>query len=139
MKSSTSKTIIQNLSFLETMGFRVSVKTRENQFDKNKIYDVLYYNLKNIEIKITFYEFVNCKKISLTISRTDRNKSFGIDEYFLSREKSREYFLGGVDEPNDFYIERFCSAFKKAALSELEGVLNGRKWIEVPKDYSRIR
>jgi hypothetical protein len=139
VKSSITETIIQNLSFLELIGFKVSVKTRENQFDKNKKYEVINYKLKNIYIEIIFREFVDCKDIDLTISRTDNKNSFSLDEYFLAKGKSKEYFQGRTDEQNDLYIERFCSAFKEEVLSELKEVLNGNKWIEVPKDYSRIR
>ena len=79
------------------------------------------------------------KDIELIISRIDKNASFGLDEYFLSKGKLKEYFKGRTDEQNDVYIERFCSAFKDEVSSELKDVLNGDKWIEVAKDYGRIR
>lgn len=139
MKNSTTKSIIQNLSFLEGMGFKVSVEVRSNQFDKDKKYEVISYKFKSIVIEIFFREFVDCKDIDLTISTIDMNNSFGLDEYYLAKGEPKEYFQGRIDEPNDLYIERFCSAFKTEVLSELKDVLNGKKWIEVPKDYSRIR
>lgn len=129
--------IKKNTRFLTELGFTSEVVSK-------KLTDELstkFIRFKNtaIRIDISYSHFVDAKSINLTIGLLSKNASFSFEEYLLFKGKNKDSCVGGVNEDDEEYIKRFFILFQELVDEELHEVLKGRKWIEVPKDYSRIR
>ena len=54
-----------------------------------------------VKISISFDEFVDCKYLTLYISRTDRNACFSFDEYFRYKNQDKKVLKGSLKESTE--------------------------------------
>jgi len=128
-----NQTLIRNrLNLLEKMGFSCQVVT--TKLTEELSAEELNFTSDKVTLEVSFETFVNCKKVSIYISRNDKNASFSFVEY-ISFKKDEAHLDGGLDEPDDIYINRFFDIFQKSINTELLDVLKGDMWLDVPKDY----
>ena len=137
MNKGLKNVILKKFSFLETSGFVSKVKLSSPMFEGDDIVEEFYYLTDGVEIKLWYGQFVNGNLLTISISKTDENKCFSFDEYLLS--KSYSEYKSFNNENDEDYISRIAGLFYKESKHELKDVLSSKKWIEVPKDYSRIR
>ncbi len=136
MESKIKNIILKQLEFLINSGFKYTSKLRESDFDDELIEEIFFTN-GFIQIEVNYDKLVNGSLLSIYIQRLNENKCFSLDEYLLS--KSYNDYHSFSNENDEDYIVRIANIFYKETINELKDVLNGKKWIEVPKDYSRIR
>lgn len=129
--------IKNNFAFLDSLNFKVRVETTKPMFDGDVSDKEVYYSSKAIQVRLWFAKFVNGKLLTISISRIGENKCFSFDEYLLSRNMGDSKSLEQEDE--QAYIARIANLFRNELSGDLGDVIQGNKWIEVPKDYSRIR
>lgn len=139
MDNKIKNLITKHLSFLLDKDFILSPNIRDSIFDKNKKIEELLYHKDNVKIEVSFRSFVDCKSVNIVVERIDKNLSFSFDEFLLDNGFKKDDFLGHQNEKDEAYIERYCALFENAVNHDLQNVLEGKKWIEVSKDYSRIR
>lgn len=129
--------IKKNFAFLDGLNFKVSVETTKPMFDGDVSDKEVYYSNKTIQVRLWFGKFVNGNLLTISISRIGENKCFSFDEYLLSRNMDDSKSLEQEDE--QVYIARIANLFRNELSRDLGDVIQGNKWIDVPKDYSRIR
>ena len=129
---------IQNeFKFLEGLNFDVNIKKSSPMFDGDSFDEEVYFSSKLIQIKLWFGKFVNGPLLTISISKVGENKCFSFEEYLLFKNitnfKSFEY------EDAEKYIARIAQIFNKELSGDLGDIISGKKWIDIPKDYNRIR
>ncbi len=129
--------IDHNVNFLEKYGFTSTLV--EKKLTSELSTECIRLKNEYIRIDISFSTFVDSKSINLTIGLLNKNSSFSFEEYVLLKKQNKKICIGSLSEKNEEYIKRFFSLFQKAITDDLGDVLKGKKWIEVPKDYSIIK
>lgn len=136
MEKKIKSTILKQLEFLVNTGFKQKNKVRKSDFDDEFI-EEMFYIKGFIQIEVNYDKLVDGSLLSIYIEKLNVNKCFSFDEYLLS--KSYRDYKSLHNENDEDYITRIANFFRKESENNLKDVLNGKKWIEIPKDYSRIR
>jgi len=136
MNKKNKEFIESNTEFLRKYGFTSEhiTKNLTEQFSSGFI----RFKNKDIRIDISFSSFVDSKHINLTIGLLDKNSSFSFEEYLLFKGAKKDSYVGGQNEKDDEYIKRFFLLFQQYVNDELGEVLNGQKWLDIPKDYDGL-
>jgi hypothetical protein len=137
MEDKTQKTILSQFKFLNSNGFLYKEKIRKSTVGGGEDTIEYVFTKNTVIINISFYQFVSCCELSITVFKLNENKSFSFEEYLLTKSYN-DYFSQKSESTLD-YISRIAELFYKESKDELKDVLDGQKWIEVPRDYSRIR
>ncbi len=129
--------LIRTFKFLEKSGF-IPDLISEKLTEELSI-DILRYSKDNIRIDLMFNIFSDCKHITVTIGQYDTESSFDFDEYLLFKGEDKKLSRGLLSDSNEAYLRNFKELFMKHLDNGLQDVITGKKWIKVPKDYSRTR
>ena len=137
MKNKIHNHILHNFRFLEKLSFNLNIKTTKPMLEGDIADKEIYYSNNFIKIKLWFAKFVNGSLLTITVFKLAENKCFSFDEYLST--KSIGDYRSIKNESDIDYINRIAELFQKESKAELKDILEGRKWIDIPKDYSRIR
>jgi hypothetical protein len=102
-------------------------------------YDYIRFKNDYVRIDISFSTFIDSKSLNLTIGLLNKNSSFNFEEFLLYKGQNQDLCIGNKNEEDETYIRRFFTLFQVLVNEDLLDILEGRKWINVPKDYSLIR
>lgn len=126
MEASVKNHISDSLKWLLTSGFK--------QVSHNE--DLVFEN-RHISISISFFKSVKDCSLLISIKKAGENKSFFLNEFLehIGKEKITFNSSKNIDQ----FIERNLNCLKSLFENELNEVVNGRIWIDVPRDYLGYR
>ena len=126
MRKEIALYISKSVYWLQKMGFKES-----------KYADDLIFENDFIQISFTFIKGKFGKSFLTSIKKKDENKNYFLNELlqFLDQQEI-EYRPGEKDE---IFIKRNLDALEAIVQSELLNVVQGREWIDVPRDYMGYR
>lgn len=130
---------IEDFSKLTDLGFSSTEIIEKGEYNPSIENKKLVFIKDKVKVEITFHHFIDGRKINLFISRTDKNKVLSFNDYLRYTGVGEEKILGTSDETDSTFVERYSILLDIAINKDLEPVLNGEKWIEIPKDYSAFR
>jgi hypothetical protein len=129
--------IKDNTTFLSQYGFSSEIISKKLTDELS--YDYIRFKNDYVRIDISFSTFIDSKSLNLTIGLLNKNSSFNFEEFLLYKGQNQDLCIGNKNEEDETYIRRFFILFQGLVNEDLLDILEGRKWINVPKDYSLIR
>ena len=129
-------TIKGQIERILNLGF--SFRITETKIAENDFIEEVILEKEPIRIEISYNTLIDCKLVSLYISRTDKNSSFSFEEYLLYKSKDKKICRGATSDDDETYIKDFFKLFYKAIDDDLYDVLIGKTWIDVPPDWNSI-
>jgi hypothetical protein len=127
----------ENTKFLSQYGFSSVIISKKLTDELS--YDYIRFKNDYVRIDISFSTFIDSKSLNLTIGLLNKNSSFNFEEFLLYKGQNQDLCIGNKNEEDETYIRRFFTLFQVLVNEDLLDILEGRKWINVPKDYSLIR
>ena len=128
--------IKNDTKFLSQYGFTSEIMSKELTDELSSSY--IRFKNAYVRIDVSFSTFIDSKSLNLTVGLLNKNSSFNFEEYLLFKGQNKDLCIGDKNEEDGTYVKRFFTLFQKFVNEDLLDVLEGRKWINVPKDYSLI-